>query len=81
MKIDLNNEKAEFACKVCNAVNISIHGNNNFIGCPWRHIDGEYCDELADCLASEVSDEFEALQKWREENLFLNQRKRNYENN
>lgn len=57
MKIDLNNEKAEFACKVCHGLVVSDRGNDNFIGCPWRHIDGEYCDELVKCLEGKVCDE------------------------
>jgi hypothetical protein len=49
MKIDINNEKAEFACKVCKE-RMRQRVVRPFIDCAWRGIDGEYCDELVKCL-------------------------------
>ena len=55
MKIDIKNEKAEFACRVCEA---RMKENNPYmIGCAWRCIDGEYCEELEKCILEEQSKE------------------------
>lgn len=44
-------EKAEFACRVCNE--IKKRDYPNAIGCPWRCIDNEYCDELKKIIEQE----------------------------
>lgn len=54
-KIDYNNERAEFACAVC--TELSKRKYPNAIGCPWRHIDGEYCDELLRVMRKEAATE------------------------
>lgn len=56
MKIDLNNEKAEFACKVC-LERMRRRRSDPFPICVWRCFDNEYCYELADCLEGKVCDE------------------------
>lgn len=46
-------EKAEFACRVCQE--IKKRDYPNAIGCPWRCIDNEYCDELKKILEREAT--------------------------
>lgn len=56
MKIDLNNEKAEFACKVC-LEQMRRSRSNSFVECFYRRFNNEYCVVLANCLEGEACDE------------------------
>ena len=52
----MNEEKrklCDFACSVCMLKTKTEHPK--VIGCPWRDISNEYCDELLEVL-SEVSE-------------------------
>lgn len=44
-------EKAEFACRVC--FERAKRKNPHALGCAWRCIDNEYCDELKIIMAQE----------------------------
>ena len=48
-------EKAEFACRVCHE--IKKRDYPNAIGCPWRCIDNEYCDELKKIIEQEDTEQ------------------------
>ena len=52
MKVDIKNEKAEFACRVCQER--AKRDYPNAIGCAFREIDGEYCEELEKIINKDV---------------------------
>ena len=51
LKKDRNNEKAEFACRVC--FEKLKKDNPQAIDCAWRGLDNEYCPELKKILERE----------------------------
>lgn len=54
MRVDINNVKAEFACRVC----MAKYRNNEYpdaTDCAWRAFDNEYCAELVKVIGKDLT--------------------------